>query len=242
MKHLFCVENSEELQKFQRFSEAAQEKLTAYLEHLRSQYDVTDLPGAIVWTSAHIAAQCISHIPIPAYTNELRTIFCPELDSWREIYLHQLDGIDAPEIEKYYETQLTENHILQILGHEFVHHSDLFIDEAWEASRWFEEGMCEYISRRYFLTEQEFDAQAEINTRLVSLYESREGSHPLETFGQKTYEKNYADIFYEYWRSFLTVYALVSQYDGNISAVFYQYHQWYQANCPVSLLQWLMEK
>lgn len=51
------------------------------------------------------------------------------------------------------------HNVLQILGHEMAHHSDLFLDETYETEMWFEEGMAEYISRRYFLTYEEYAAE-----------------------------------------------------------------------------------
>lgn len=115
---------------------------------------------------------------------------------------------------------MTENHILQILGHELAHHIDLFEDGDDESGIWFEEGIAEYISRRYFLTPEEFRREAEMNRRLVALLEPRRGKHPLEDFGQETYAGDYAGIFYEYWRAFGRVSELIFDAGGDVHAVF----------------------
>ncbi len=38
---------------------------------------------------------------------------------------------------------------------------------------WFEEGMAEYISRRYFLTDEEYAAEKETNRILSALYDEK---------------------------------------------------------------------
>lgn len=184
----------------------------------------------------------MSDIPIPAYTDQYRTVFCPDQWVWRQLYLQQLEGWDDPLVRNYYETALSQNHILQILGHEFVHHSDLFLDEVYEQSRWFEEGMCEYISRRFFLTEAEFERAALVQQRLVTRWEEKHGKQPMESFDDSTYRSSYGAIFYEYWRSFLAVNALVDKASGNVWAVFRKYHDWYQNDCPVPLVNWFQKE
>lgn len=241
MKHIFAVQIQEELQKYQGFVKKVQSRLDNYLIFLREHYSVSILPRAIMWTDAEIATQLISDIPIPAYTNEYRTIFCPDLDAWRTIYLRQLDSMDDDEIRSYYENKLTENHILQILGHEFVHHSELFLDgfdTEYDSGIWFEEGMCEYISRKFFLTESEFEQEAHINALLVEMFRDQYGNHSLEDFGIATYQGDYSSIFYAYWRSFLAVKEIVGRFDGDIMAVFREYQKWYHNHDEKTLTAW----
>lgn len=238
MKHIFAVQFREELQKYQGFAKDIQPKLEGYLAFLKEHYAVNSLPRAIVWTDTETATQLISNIPIPAYTNDYRTVFCPDLESWRSIYLRQLNGHENTEVRKYYETALGENHVLQILGHEFVHHSELFLDNAYESSIWFEEGMCEYISRKYFLTDNEFEEAAWINALLVELYQQRYGNHALEAFGAATYEEDYASIFFAYWRSFLAVQKIVERFGGDVLEVFREYHRWHHSGSEKTLLEW----
>lgn len=245
MKHIFAVQEETELLAYQSFLAAHKGSLEQYLDFLREQYAVTELPRAVVWTNAEAATRLLGDIPIPAYTNEFRTVFCPALETWKAIYLRQLDHIRSDEARNYYETRLSENHVLQILGHEFVHHSALFLDEfdaGYESGIWFEEGMCEYISRKYFLTDAEFDEEARINERLVELLRKQYGNHSLENFGAATYQGDYASIFFEYWRSFLAVQNIVKQFAGDIQAVFREYHLWGRSNSGKSLSMWFSQE
>jgi len=237
MRYLLAAETAEAFSRYQEFASSIRNKLDHYLSVLQDQYAVREFPGTLVLTSSEAATQLLSNIPVPAYTNEWRTVFCPELPSWRRIYLHQLDEGNDPDIQKYYENALTENHILQILGHEFVHHSDLFIDEAWEIARWFEEGMCEYISRKYFLTGAEFEDEARINELLVKRYEERYGIQSPESFCRDTYSGSLEDIFYFYWKSFLAVQAAVQKF-GSVEAVFREYLRWFREEPTTPLSVW----
>lgn len=97
--------------------------------------------------------------------------------------------------------------------------------------------MAEYISRSFFLTKEEFDRERHVNRKLVSLFQQAHGWHSLEDFGQKTYEGDYAGIFYEYWRSFLAVDELVQRL-GSISAVFDEYKIWHDHSIDLPLTEW----
>lgn len=243
--HVYAVKTPEELSRYQEIVRRIQPKLDAYISLLARDYAVQALPKAIVWTSAHTATQLISDIPVPAYTNEHRIVMTPDLDTWRGIYLKQLDDCEEANAVKmlrsYYQTGLSENHILQILGHELAHHSELFLDEFdfdYEYGIWFEEGMAEYISRRYFLTDEEFEAEAAANRQLIDLYQQQHRTHSMEEFGSATYDKDYAGIFYEYWRSFLAVNRIVNDHNGNVQAVFQSYHRWHESRTARSLEEW----
>ena len=237
MDHIIAAQTEAEFQHYHTIAQSMQPELEPFLSYLKAEYAVTVLPNAIVWTSPDIATHSISSIPIPAYTNEFRTIFCPDIDIWREIYLHQLDDTENEEVRRYYQTELTPRHILQILGHEFVHHSDLFIDEAYDTARWFEEGMCEYISRKYFLSDEHFKEEARINELLVE-QQSKHRKLPLEEFSSATYTGDYAAIFREYWRSFLAVQQIVTRFQGDVYKVFAFYREWYQQGCTQNLSEW----
>lgn len=238
MKQVYTVQSQGALESYQEASQRLYPKLEAFLDHLKTEYQVTELPRCIVWTDRETATHLISDIPIPAYTNDYRTVFCPDLEVWRELYLKQLDCADNARVRAYYEMASTENHILQILGHEFVHHSGLFLDEAYEQARWFEEGMCEYISRKFFLTEQEFAAEAQVNSLLAEQYQKRHGEKELEAFDASAYEKDHASIFNEYWCSFLAVEQIVEQFHGDVMAVFDAYHRWFAQDREVPLSRW----
>ena len=237
MKHIYAVQSQQALTMYSSVSQRMLPKLEQFLVLLHSTYHVTSQPRCIVWTDMETATELISNIPIPAYTNDYRTVFCPELDVWKEIYLRQLESFENREVREYYETHLTENHVLQILGHEFVHHSEFFPDCDRESGIWFEEGMCEYISRKFFLTDSEFQEEARINALLVSLFQEKYGQHPLEEFGSATYDGDYASIFYEYWRSFLAVQAIVEAHQGDVIEVLQKYRQWLACTDNQSLAQ-----
>lgn len=224
MEHIFAVRDEAQLRRYREFISEVQPRLDEYLAYLDREFGVESFPRAIVWTDERTATKLISDIPIPAYTNDYRVVFTPDLDVWRNIYLHQLDGLpESPEVREirdYYTQMLTQNHVLQILGHEFAHHIDLFEDSDDERGIWFEEGMAEYISRRYFLTAEEFCREEEINSQLVQLLTPRYGNHSLEEFGKETYKGDYASIFFEYWRSFLAVSKLAEDCGRDVRGMF----------------------
>lgn len=245
MKHIYAVTTKEELEQYRNFTEKIQPRLSNYIEFLKQEYAVCDLPRSIVWTSTDIATSLISNIPIPAYTNDFRIIMTPDVDSWRCIYLRQLDSLEQNEqylqLHDYYSNKLSENHTLQILGHELAHHSALFLedfDSAVSDGIWFEEGMAEYISRRYFLTDEEYETEYQNNLTLVNLLGDKYGDHSLEEFGASTYDGDYASIFFEYWRSFLAIHQIVQNHNGDVKAVFKSYHRWAETMEQVSLMEW----
>lgn len=243
MRSLYAVGSEEELRTYQAAAQRLQPRLEAYIAVLRERFAVKELPRAIVWTSAAAATNLLSNIPVPAYTNEYRVIFCPEPDVWRHIWLKQLDGLTGPaagEIRTYYQTSVTDDRILSILGHELAHHSEFFLDgfdDTREDGIWFEEGMAEYIGRSYFLTPEAFEEEARINRLLVELLQERYGRHSLEDFGAATYEGDFASIFFEYWRSFLAVAELVKQF-GSVESVFASYQEWGKNRYIESLSEW----
>lgn len=248
---LYLVEDAAQLEEYRAFASAARPRMESYLDFLRQQYQVTQLPEAIFWTDRHTATHLLSDIPAPAYTNEKRTVFTPCLDCWRQIYKSQLEGISWPDsqqpivraLEQYYETQLEPVHLLQILGHEFAHHSPLFLmgfEDAREKGVWFEEGMVEYISRTYFLPPQQYQAEKQANRQLVELLTPYYGQHPLEDFGAETYAGSFGSIFFEYWRSFLAVDALVQRFGGT-EQVFRLYHDWARAGASSTLEEWFAQ-
>lgn len=243
MRYLYAAEAEGELRTYQSAAQRLRPRLEAYLRFLAEEYEVRTPPRAIVWTSREAATELLSDIPVPAYTNEYRILFCPDPAVWRDIWLRQLDGLPESaavrEIRTYYETALSDGRLLSILGHELAHHIEWFpdFDCTRDAGVWFEEGMVEYIGRRYFLTDEEFDREARINRLLVGLLEPRYGDHPLEDFGASTYKEDYAGIFFEYWRSFLAAEALVRRL-GSVRDVFRSHRQWCAAASGRTLAEW----
>ena len=164
MKNLYLVADENKLRDLKEYTQQILPLFEKYLLYLKDNYQVMELPRAIVWTDHETATNVISDIPVPAYTNDYRTVMVPDIEVWKNLYLKQLDEYaktnDTIKLRNYYE-KLSGHNVLQILGHEMAHHSELFIDEAYETEMWFEEGMVEYISRKFFLTEEEYDAEKE---------------------------------------------------------------------------------
>lgn len=243
MQYLYLVKSEEELKKLSEYSKSIIPQFNEYLAFLKENYRVYDLPRSIVLTDFDLASNAVSDIPLPAYTNDYRTVMAPDKKTWKALYLKQLDCYDNAEaaaaVQKYYDG-LSERNVLQILGHEMVHHSDLFIDETYETNLWFEEGMAEYISRKYFLSEEEFEAEKQINLALSKLYEEKFGKPALSDFTLETYEKGIVHVFYLYWRSFLTIDAAVKKHGGDVLSVFKSYHDWYECGAKAPLEEHLI--
>lgn len=241
MKHLYLAADENKLRDLKEYTQQILPLFEKYLLYLKDNYQVLDLPRAIVWTDYETAMNVISDIPVPAYTNDYRTVMVPDIEVWKNLYLKQLDAYtktnDTIKLRNYYE-KLSGHNVLQILGHEMAHHSELFIDEAYETEMWFEEGMVEYISRKFFLTEEEYAAEKEANQMLAALYDKQYGRLSLNDFSQSTYGQNMVHIWYAYWRSFLMIDSLAEKSDGNISKIFASYDRWYHNGAKDTLERW----
>lgn len=241
MEYIYAVETSGQLAQYQCFAESIRPALDEYIAYLQREFQVKNLPKTILWTSRRIATEVLSNIPVPAYTNSHRVVMTCDPEDWESVYLSQLDGLPEPEsapIRHYYRHDLSRNNILQILGHELAHHSEYFLDDAYDSGKgiWFEEGMAEYISRRYFLTEEEFTLEAQINRQLLAL------SAPLPSLVDAFSDQhNYASIFRAYWQSFLAVNRIVDAFGGDLEAVFASYHRWFETGSEQSLEDWFQE-
>lgn len=240
MEHIYAVETDAQLAQYQRFVRQIRPALDGYIAYLQREFQVADLPKTILWTSRRIATELLSDIPVPAYTNSHRIVMTCDLGSWQEIYLSQLEGLSEAEsapIQHYYRHCLNQHHILQILGHELAHHSEWFLEEAYDSGRgiWFEEGMVELISRRYFLTGEEYVQETRINRQLLALTSQ---TAPLDAFGQATYQEGYRSIFQAYWQSFLAVSQVVESFGGDLRQVFASYHRWFETASPLPLEDW----
>lgn len=244
MKYVYSVGDINELTRYTEFAEKYNVKIREYIDYISQAYAVAELPEYIVFSNFDIATKVHSDIIIPAYTNQKRMVITPEVDVWKKIYVNQIKNYGSDYrvelIKNYYETAIGDNIILQILGHELAHQSDLFIDDFDGVSSnalWFEEGMVEYISRKFFLTEDEFAEEKRINQLLVELFEEHHATGSIENFDQSTYNSSYASIFFEYWRSFLLVDKLVHKH-GSVKAVFEEYHKWHKKGNNSLLSDW----
>ncbi|RSI28861.1 elongation factor Tu [Streptococcus sanguinis] len=246
MENLYLVKDENQLAAFRDFVAKNAAKLQGYLAFLKDEFAVYDLPQAIIWSDFDSATQIIREIPVPAYTNDRRMVMTPELPVWKDLYLLQLENYESSHqtqaIANHYQS-LSEKSLLQIVGHELAHWSEHFLDDfdGYGAYIWFEEGMVEYISRKYFFTDEEFQTEKAYNQSLVEHFQKKHGWHSLNDFGTSTYQGNYASIFYEYWRSFLTVDKLVENL-GSVQAVFNSYHRWANTDKTLTLLDWFIEQ
>ena len=246
MENFYLVKDENQLAAFRGFVAKNAAKLQDYLAFLKDEFAVYDLPQAIIWSDFDSATRIIREIPVPAYTNDKRMVMTPELTVWKDLYLLQLENYEPSHqtqaIASHYQS-LAEKSLLQIVGHELAHWSEHFLDDfdGYGAYIWFEEGMVEYISRKYFFTDEEFQTEKACNQSLVELFQKKHDWHSLNDFGTSTYQGHYASIFYEYWRSFLTVDKLVENL-GSVQAVFDSYHRWANTDKTLPLLDWFIEQ
>ncbi|MCH4825198.1 hypothetical protein [Planococcus halocryophilus] len=240
MKHIFAFENIGEYEKHQDIIQLFSERLNEYQLLLEEKYSLVDKPKGVVWTSAEVATSIFSELPIPAFTNKDTIYITPDVEAWRKLFIQQLDGKDLPLIERFYE-QLSENHVLTILGHELTHHSDLFLDDFGDEREdgiWFEEGMCDYLSRKFLLTADEFETIAAIEKELVNVFTEAYGDRSLDEFGSNSYTASLSSIMFDYWRSFLSIKYLVEDlYENNIQVVFEEYYKWDREGRMLSLTE-----
>ena len=240
MKHIYAFEDIREYEQHQEIIQRFSERLDEYQSLLEEEYALVDKPKGVVWTSAEAATSIFSDLPIPAFTNKDTIYITLDVKAWRKLFIQQLDGKDLPHIQRFYE-QLSENHILTILGHELTHHSDLFLDEFGDEREddiWFEEGMCEYLPRKLFLTEEEFQTIAAIEQELVNVFTEAYGNRSLDEFGSNSYTASLSSIMFDYWRSFLSIkYLVEDRYENNIQVVFEEYHKWDREGRMLSLTE-----
>ncbi len=238
MKFVYSVQSDLEYKEFNTFYTHNIGKINNYIDFIAEVYNVEFLPEYIVLSNFEMATRVHSNITIPAYTNDIRMVINPDIEVWRDIYLKQLEGYTEDNrlntVKNHYVEEMSENYILQIIGHELTHHSEFFLDDG---ETWFEEGMVEYISRKYFLTEGEYELERYSNRILIDLFEEKFGCKPLNEFDSLRYHENYAEILYYYWRSFLTIELLVNTL-GSIENVFDSYHKWDKEGRVVTLTEW----
>lgn len=242
MEQLYLCKNEAELQELKKHAPILMEGMETYVEMLKNSFGVKEIPRCIVWTDYRSATELVTELPVPAFTNDWRTVMTPYPEAWKGVYLSQLKDYDmwdekVGRIRDYYEN-LPINQIRQIFGHEFVHWSEYFWDELFEESMWFEEGMAEYISRKWYLTDEEYEKEKEINEILVALYEERFGEHTVEEFNREVYDKGMTTVFYYYWKSFLTVEKLLSIPGNDVEEVMLRYQRWGRTKREVTLLDW----
>ncbi|MCM3741302.1 collagenase [Oceanobacillus luteolus] len=241
MRHIYAFESKEDYSKYEDIIMKFSGKLANYQRVLEENFQLVDLPKAVVWTTTDLATSAFSDVPIPAYTNKDCIYFSPDLMSWRNLFLRQLDGKRHEGLEQFFKT-MNENHIFSILAHELTHHSDLFLDDFGDAREdgiWFEEGMCDYLSRKFTLNQEEFREISQAEVEIVDLFKENYGGHSLEEFGSGSYEDKLSRIMFDYHRSFLTIQYLVETlFSGDVMQVFKEYHKWDEAGRKVTLKEY----
>lgn len=240
MKHIFAFERKDDYEKYGAIIQKFDQKMKDYQRILEADYELRDLPRAVVWTTCELATTVLSDIPIPAYTNKHIIYMSADLAEWRRLLVKQLDGRQLPDIQSFYES-FSENQLFVILAHELTHHSDLFPDEfddEREDGIWFEEGMCFYLPRKLLLSETEMSEITSVETKLVEAFAGEYEKNPLDHFGTGSYQGKLSGIMYDYWRSFLAVKHVVEErYHQDVHAVFEAYHTWHKEGRKMPLTQ-----
>lgn len=241
MKEIFAFETKEEYEKSQRLIERFSPKLKEYQLILEENFELKELPKAIVWTSEELATTVFSTIPIPAFTNKDIIYFSPDLSNWRNLFIRQLEGKTNSKIENFY-GNMSENQLFAIVGHELTHHSDLFVDDfddERDDSIWFEEGMCDYLSRKFILNEDEFSQISNIELEMINMFKDKYGNHSLDKFGNASYQGSLTSIMFDYWRSFFAIKYLIEEKANNdISLIFKEYHNWHNEGRNKPLMEY----
>ncbi|GGF22443.1 hypothetical protein GCM10010954_21560 [Halobacillus andaensis] len=238
MKHFYAFESKTEYEQHEAVIEHFKDQLTDYQKYLEQNFALNDLPKAFVWTSKEAATSIFSDLPIPAFTNKDTIYLTPDLSAWKKLFLDQLEDKRNASIEEYYHN-LPLNQLLTIAGHELTHHIDLFVDEfedEREDSIWFEEGMCDYLARKYILSDSEFQEIVEVESQLVEMFKDKYGDHLLDAFGHASYQGSLTGIMFDYWRSFLAVKNLVEgRFEHDVHQLFKEYHKWHREGRKVPL-------
>ena len=247
INQIFAFESIEEYEKYASEIQILNNKLNSYSELLINQFELKVLPKTIVWTSSKNATSVFSQFPVPAFTNRETIYMSPSVKEWMDFYLAQLEGEelednDAIEYIKQYFQSITINEVFCILAHELTHHIELFPDEFEDErnnSIWFEEGMCEYLSQRMTLTEEQYNELRKINNLMIGIFMPKYGGFSLEDFGMGSYnQSSLASIMLNYWRSAAAIHYLVEDcYKGEVIQVFNKYNEWHEKGRQLPLTE-----
>lgn len=238
IKQIFAFESITEYENNANGIKVLNSKLELYKERLVNEFELKILPKTIVWTNSENATTVFSKVPVPAYTNEETIFMSPSVDEWKNFYLSQLEGeglahIDATAYVKQYFQSITIDHVFCVLAHELTHHIELFPDDFEDErndSIWFEEGMCEYLSQKLTLTEDQFNELRKIDNLMIEIFKPKYGNFILDEFGSGSYNQtSLASIMLNYWRSAAAIHYLVEVcYSGDVMKVFNLYHEWHE--------------
>ena len=95
MKQIYAFENKTVYEKYEHDIEMLNAKFDRYKNILIREFELMELPKAIVWTSSEHATTVFSRFPVPAFTNQDTIYMTPSVDEWREFYLSQLEGFSG---------------------------------------------------------------------------------------------------------------------------------------------------
>jgi hypothetical protein len=207
--------------------------LEYYHESLNQITSIEEPPRGIVFHDLESATKLYSTIPLPAYTSRDLIHLTPLLETWKQIYLKTTNGVK--EAEDYYRN-LEMVDVAEIAAHEFTHHADFFHSEFedWDenaSDMWFEEGICFYLPRKFFMSEARFERVMKVERLLIDAYKKEYGEYSLDAFGAAGYRGgdnfDYSAAFYDYWRSTRTVARLIDEYcEGNVEKLISCYREW----------------
>ena len=245
IKQIFAFETKADYARYEADIKYLVERFQQYEVFLKENFKLIHMPKSIVWTSSELATTVFSSFPVPAFTNHQAIIMTPSVEEWRAFYLSQLDNEVLPEeanieeLKQYFES-ITIDDVFCILAHELTHHIELFPDEFADKRTdgiWFEEGMCEYLSQRFTLTQDWYDKLRAIDNKMIALFKPTYGQFPIDQFGRGSYEHNsLAAIMLNYWRSAAAIHHLVEErYAGDVNHVFDLYHEWHTCGRKVKL-------
>ena len=237
IKQIFAFETKADYERYEADINYLIEKLQQYEMFLKENFKLIHMPTSIVWTSSELATTVFSNIPVPAFTNQHTIYMTPSVEEWRTFYLSQLENEmllneeNIEEIKQYFNT-ITLDHVFCILAHELTHHIELFPDEFDDDRTdgiWFEEGMCEYLSQKFTLTQERYDKLRAIDNKMIALFKPKYGQFSIDQFGMGSYEQHsLAAVMLNYWRSAAAIHFLVEErYEGNVKQVFDLYHEWH---------------
>ncbi|MGT2799212.1 hypothetical protein [Streptococcus marmotae] len=157
MRQIYAYETENDWLAIQPVTEVLIEKAQEYQDYLANHFALKEPALFVVWTKADFANLVFGNHDLPAYNNGTRIVMCPDKKEWKILFLKAFKAYELPlQLSRYYQS-LPDYQMLQIFLHEITHDSDLFGSEYGDTREdlWFEEGMCEYLSYRYLLKEDE---------------------------------------------------------------------------------------
>lgn len=230
MKHVYAFDSLPESAEHKALLNNFKEKLDGYTQYLNENFELEDPPKEFVWAPVEHAPEIFKDMEIPAYTNNDTIYMSPDRDDWKRVFLNMLSDSGIEDAEDYFDTAV-DLQMLTIAGHEITHHIEKFFDDFDDYGEgiWFEEGMCDYLSRKYFLSDEEFKKLHDVELSLVQYYMNEFGDESVESFGSSTYEGSLHYVMFQYWRSFVLVTHLVEEKHEDIDTVFDLYTKWHTA-------------